>query len=281
MAEFLRARRARRQPEDLGLTPFGSRRRVPGLRREELAQAAALSVDYYVRLEQGRLRNPSQEVVDAVATALALDPTERRYLHNLARPSTASEPAGWPALQSTIQTLLDNMQVPAAIYSRWGEVLAWNPLAAALLVDFGALPQEERNMPRLVFLNAEVASRFVDWEGKARDLVSQLRMESGRTPDDERLATLIGELTMKSPDFARLWATHRVREKTRGGHRYRHPIVGEFFLRYEAFRPPDAPDVALVCQVADPGSPDEEALRLLASWTVETARRDRVNAQLR
>jgi transcriptional regulator with XRE-family HTH domain len=280
LAEFLRTHRARRQPEDLGLTPVGSRRRVPGLRREELAQAAALSVDYYVRLEQGRLRNPSQEVVDAVASALALNPTERRYLHNLARPGRAAEQVHTP-VPATFQTILDNVQVPAAIYSRWGDIVAWNPLAAALLVDFGALPPEERNMPRLVFLNAEVASRFVDWEGKARDLVSQLRMETGRTPDDERLATLIGELTMKSPDFARLWATHHVREKTRGGHRYRHPIVGEFYLRYEAFRPPDDPDVALVCQVADPGSPDEEALRLLASWTAEAARRDRVNAQLR
>jgi hypothetical protein len=103
-------------------------------------------------------------------------------------------------------------------------------------------------------------------------------MEAGRNPNDERLATLVGELTMRSPEFARLWATHPVREKIRGGHRYRHPVVGEFYLRYEAFSLPDAPDLSFVCQVADPGSPDEEALRLLASWT---ARPDRVNAQLR
>jgi transcriptional regulator with XRE-family HTH domain len=251
---------------------------VPGLRREELAQAAALSVDYYVRLEQGRLRNPSAEVVDAVATALALDPAERRYLHNLARPGRADDRTRIH-IPATFQSILDNVTVPAAIYSRYGDVVAWNPLAAALLIDFGALPPEERNMPRLVFLNEEVASRFVEWESKARDLVSQLRMESGRTPDDERLATLIGELTMRSPEFARLWATHHVREKTRGGHLYRHPVVGEFYLRYEAFRPPDAPDVALVCQVADPGTPDEEALRLLASWSADST--ERVNTLLR
>lgn len=251
---------------------------MPGLRREELAQAAALSVDYYVRLEQGRLRNPSAEVVDAVATALGLDPTERRHLHNLARPGRRTEQVS-TQVPATFQTVLDNVGVPAAIYSRHGDVLAWNPLAAALLVDFGALPPEERNMPRLVFLNEEVASRFVHWESKARDLVSQLRMESGRTPTDERLATLIGELSMRSPEFARLWATHHVREKTRGGHLYRHPVVGEFYLRYEAFRPPDAPDVALVCQVADPGTPDEQALRLLASWTADST--DRVNVQVR
>jgi transcriptional regulator with XRE-family HTH domain len=278
LGEFLRSRRARRQPEDLGLTPVGGRRRVPGLRREELAQAAALSVDYYVRLEQGRLRNPSAEVVDAVATALGLDPTERRHLHNLARPGRATEQVR-TQVPATFQTVLDNVAVPAAIYSRYGDIVAWNPLAAALLIDFGALPPEERNMPRLVFLNSQVASRFVHWECKARDLVSQLRMEAGRTPDDERLATLIGELSMRSPEFARLWATHHVREKTRGGHLYRHPVVGEFYLRYEAFRPPDAPDVALVCQVADPGTPDEEALRLLASWTADST--DRVNVQLR
>ncbi|GAB1512229.1 helix-turn-helix transcriptional regulator [Actinophytocola sp. KF-1] len=278
LGEFLRSRRGRRQPEDLGLTPVGGRRRVPGLRREELAQAAALSVDYYVRLEQGRLRNPSAEVVDAVATALALDPTERRYLHNLARPGRAAEPRS-TQVPATFQTVLDNVTVPAAIYSRHGDVLAWNALSAALLIDFGALPPEERNMPRLVFLHEEVASRFVQWECKARDLVSQLRMEAGRTPDDERLATIVGELSMRSPEFARLWASHHVREKTRGGHLYRHPVVGEFYLRYEAFRAADAPDVSLVCQVADPGTPDEEALRLLASWTADST--DRVNAQLR
>ncbi len=278
LGEFLRSRRARRQPEDLGLTPVGGRRRVPGLRREELAQAAALSVDYYVRLEQGRLRNPSAEVVDAVATALALDHAERCYLHNLARPGRRPEPMR-TTVPPTFQLVLDNLQVPAAVYSRYTDLLAWNSLAAALLVDFAALPPEERNMARLVFLNDEVASRFVNWENKARDVVSLLRMESGCTPGDERLATLIGELSMRSPEFARLWATHHVREKTRGGHLYRHPVVGEFYLRYEAFRPPDAPDVALVCQVADPGTPDEEALRLLASWTADST--DRVNVQLR
>lgn len=281
LGDFLRSRRARRQPEDLGLRSVGGRRRVPGLRREELAQAAALSVDYYVRLEQGRLRNPSEEVVDAVATALGLDPAERRYLHNLARPRHKAKPTCSPAVRAPLQTMLDNIQVPAAIFSRCGEIHAWNAMSAALLIDFGTLPPAERSMPRLVFLNPEVASRFVDWEGKARDLVSQLRMETSRTPNDERLATLIGELSMRSPEFARLWATHRVREKVRGGHLYRHPIVGEFYLRYEVFNPPDAPDLMFVCQVADPGSPDEEALRLLASWTAEAGRHERVNAQLR
>lgn len=278
LSDFLRSRRARRQPEDLGLTPVGGRRRVPGLRREELAQAAALSVDYYVRLEQGRLRNPSAEVVNAVATALALDPAERRYLHNLARPQCPTEVTASPAVRTTLQTLLDNTQVPAAIYSRLGQVHAWNPLLAALVTDFGALPPEERNMARLVFLNDEVAARFVDWEAKARDLVSLLRMEASRTPCDERLTTLIGELSVRSPEFARLWASHPVREKVRGGHRYRHPIVGEFYLRYEVFHAPDASGLTFVAQVADPGSPDEEALRLLASWTAQP---DRVNAQLR
>lgn len=254
---------------------------MPGLRREELAQVAALSVDYYVRLEQGRLRNPSAEVVDAVATALGLDPAERRYLHDLARPRRPVRSPVLPAVPTTVQTLLDNMQVPAALFSKRGDVLAWNSLAAALITDFGALPPEERNMARLVFLNDEVAGRFVDWEAKARDLVSQLRIAASRSPDDERIATLVGELSVRSPEFARLWATHPVREKVRGGHRYRHPVVGEFYLRYEAFSVPDESDLSLVCQVADPGSPDEEALRLLASWTAESARHERVNAQLR
>lgn len=281
LGDFLRSRRARRQPEDLGLIPVGGRRRVPGLRREELAQAAALSVDYYVRLEQGRLRNPSAEVVDAVATALGLDSAERRYLHNLARPQRPAQSPAYPAVPTTVQTLLDNVQVPAALFTKRADILAWNPLAAALITDFGALPPEQRNMARLVFLNDEVAARFVDWEAKARDLVSQLRIAASRSPGDERIATLVGELSMRSTEFARLWATHPVREKVRGGHRYRHPIVGEFYLRYEAFSVPDESDLSLVCQVADPGSPDEEALRLLASWTAESSRHERVNAQLR
>ncbi len=281
LTEFLRSCRARRRPEDLGLTPVAGRRRVPGLRREELAQAAALSVDYYVRLEQGRLRNPSESVVDAVATALDLDEPERRHLHNLARPRRA-QPVS-PVVRPVLQTLLDAADVPAAIYGRRGEVLAWNSLAAALVTDFGALPPEERSMPRLVFLHPEVAARFVDWEGKARDLVAQLRMATGVDPDDAVLAALVGELSMKSPDFARLWAGHRVKEKCRGSHRYRHPVVGELTLHYESFRLPDAPDQSLVCQFAEPGSPDEEALRLLASWTArpDTAHLERVNPQLR
>jgi transcriptional regulator with XRE-family HTH domain len=281
LTEFLRSCRARRRPEELGLVAVAGRRRVPGLRREELAQAAALSVDYYVRLEQGRLRNPSESVVDAIATALDLDDAERRHLHNLARPRRA-RPAS-PTVRPVLQALLDAAEVPAAVYSTRGEVLAWNALAAALVTDFGALPPGERNMPRLVFLNPEVAARFVDWEGKARDIVAQLRMATGVDPDDTELAALIGELSVKSPDFVRLWAGHRVREKCRGRHRYRHPIVGELTLHYESFRLPDAPDQSLVCQFAEPGSPDEEALRLLASWTSQasTGRLERVNPQLR
>ena len=280
LTEFLRSCRARRRPEDLGLVPVAGRRRVPGLRREELAQAAALSVDYYVRLEQGRLRNPSESVVDAIAGALDLDDAERRHLHNLARPRRA-RPAS-PAVRPVLQALLDAAEVPAAVYSTRGEVLAWNALAAALVTDFGALPRRERNMPRLVFLDPEVAARFVDWEGKARDIVAQLRMASGVDPDDTELAALIGELSVKSPDFARLWAGHRVKEKCRGSHRFAHPVVGELTLHYESFRLPDAPDQSLVCQFAEPGSPDEEKLALLASWTADAAGRlERVKPQLR
>ncbi|MPZ79910.1 MAG: helix-turn-helix domain-containing protein [Actinophytocola sp.] len=281
LTEFLRSCRARRRPEDLGLTPVAGRRRVPGLRREELAQAAALSVDYYVRLEQGRLRNPSESVLDSVAAALALDDAERRHLHNLARPRRTREPAAGPVVRPTLQALLDVAAVPAAIYGHRGEVMAWNDLAAALLIDFGTVPVERRNMAWLLFTDDEVASRYADWEGKARDLVAQLRMAAGADPDDAVLTALIGELSVKSPDFVRIWAGHRVREKCRGYHRYRHPVVGEFTLRYESFRLPDAPNQSFVCQFAEPGTPDEDALALLASWTAGAGRLERVNPQLR
>jgi hypothetical protein len=177
--------------------------------------------------------------------------------------------------------MLDASAVPAAIYGHRGEVMAWNDLAAALLIDFGAVPAERRNMPWLLFTDDEVASRFADWEGKARDLVAQLRMAAGADPDDTTLAALIGELSVRSADFTRIWAGYRVREKSRGSHRYRHPVVGEFTLHYESFRLPEEPNQSLVCQFAEPGTPDEQALALLASWTAGTGRLERVNPQLR
>ncbi|MBA9007492.1 helix-turn-helix domain-containing protein [Thermomonospora cellulosilytica] len=269
LAEFLRTRRARLRPEDVGLRPFGgARRRVPGLRREELAQLAGVSVDYYVRLEQGRTQNVSEEVLAAVAQALRLDETEYTHLRNLARPvRRARRPAARAErVRPGLQRLLDMAEgVPAYVLGRRGDVLAWNRLAATVFVDFAALPPAERNWARLIFLNGEVQRLFVDWTVKARETVAFLRLQAGAHPDDRELAALVGELSVKSEDFRRWWADHNVKEKTHGRKAIRHPQAGELALDYESLRPIGEPDQVLVTYTAPAGSEAEAALRLLGS----------------
>jgi transcriptional regulator with XRE-family HTH domain len=279
LSEFLRTRRARLRPEDTGLPVFGGRRRVPGLRREELAQLAGVSVDYYVRLEQGRLRNVSATIVDAVATALRLDDAERTHLHNLAKPARRPgrvERAPQRVRPSQRWLLYAMHGAPAYILGRGLDILAWNSLASALFaVDLDALAPRQRNMARLIFLDEGARDLWVDWEEKARITLGGLRMHAGLYPDDPRLAGLVGELSVKSPEFRRWWAEHPVWARTHGSARLHHPVVGELTLGYEAMALPDAPDRSLVTYTAQPGSPDETALRLLASWSTAT---DRVTA---
>lgn len=272
LKEFLSSRRARLQPEDVGLRPFGARRRVPGLRREELAQLAGVSVDYYVRLEQGRTSNVSDEVLSAVARALRLDDDERVYLRNLARPRRTRPrrpPAERvrPGVHRLIETAAD---VPVYLIGRRGDVLAWNDLARAVFVDFAAMPPRERNWARMIFLDEGVQAIFEDWRAKARETVAYLRMMAGRYPDDPDLNELIGELSVKSGFFRKLWADHEVRDKTHGRKVLRHPLVGRLALDYETLRLPDS-DQVLITYTAEPGSESETSLRLLASWQADSA----------
>ncbi|WP_425312300.1 helix-turn-helix transcriptional regulator [Planobispora rosea] len=280
LAEFLRTRRARLRPEDVGLQPFGgARRRVPGLRREELAQLAGVSVDYYVRLEQGRTNNVSEEVLEAVARALRLSEDERAHLGNLARPAPARRRPAPRAerVRPGLQRLLDMAEgIPAYIIGRRGDVLAWNRMAAAAFVDFGALPPAERNWARMIFLNEDVRALFADWRAKAQETVAHLRLRAGAYPDDPQLAALVGELSVKSEDFRRWWADHNVKDKTNGRKVVRNPLVGELVLDYESLRLPDDPDQVLVVYTAEAGSASEASLRLLGSWRAgETSRPDR------
>jgi transcriptional regulator with XRE-family HTH domain len=268
LGEFLKSRRARLRPEDVGLPDFG-RRRVPGLRREELAQLAGVSADYYVRLEQGRGGHPSDGVLEAIARALNLDDAERAHLYDLARPRRPRRrPARPERVRPELQHLLDSMEhVPAFVLGRRMDVLGWNRLAASLVVDFGSLPPEQRNTARLVFLDEGMRSHYPDWEEAARDAVAHLRLLAGRHPDDPALAELIGELSMKSEEFRRWWARHDVREKTHGRKHMEHPIVGRLTLFYETLALRGDPDQVLVTYVAEPGSESETALRLLESMT--------------
>ncbi|KUJ39742.1 helix-turn-helix transcriptional regulator [Streptomyces sp. NPDC093228] len=275
LSEFLRTRRARLKPEDVGLPDFGRHRRVPGLRREELAQLAGVSVAYYTRLEQGNGRNVSAEVLDAIARALRLSDAEHAHLTHLAKPKAHKKKpsARSQQVRSSLRQLLDTFDgVPAYIVGRRSEVLAWNRMAAAVFGDWSRLPQQERNWARMVFLQPEYHDLFVGWEQKAIDIVCQLRYEAGCYPDDPRLSALVGELSVKSEEFRRLWATHDVKEKSHGLKQLRHPLVGDLELQFESFRPPSDGELSMVTYHAEPGSASAEALRLLASWGTDATR---------
>ncbi|MFF7448706.1 MULTISPECIES: helix-turn-helix domain-containing protein [unclassified Streptomyces] len=275
LSEFLRTRRARLKPEDVGLPDFGRHRRVPGLRREELAQLAGVSVAYYTRLEQGNGQNVSAEVLDAIARALRLTDAEHAHLTHLAKPKQLKRKAGGRSQQvrGSLLQLLDTMEgCPAYISGRRSDILAWNRMAAAVFGDWAQLPPQERNWARLVFLRPEYRELFVEWDQKATDMVSFLRMDAGCHPDDPRLSALVGELSVKSEEFRRLWATHDVKEKGYGVKRLHHPLVGDLTLHFESFRLPDESEQMLITYHAEPGSPSAEALRLLASWGTDATR---------
>ncbi len=272
LGEFLRTRRARLRPADVGLPDLGRHRRVPGLRREELAQLAGVSVAYYTRLEQGHGQNVSEEVLDAIARALRLDGTETSHLRQLARPRPRRQQRRHPhkpqRVRPELRTLMDAMDgVPAYLVGHRQDVIGWNRLATAVFGDFGALPPQERNLVRLVFLDPATAELYAQWECRACEVVSNLRMYAGRHPDDEQLSALVGELSVKNEEFRRLWAAHTVADKTHGVKQLRHPLVGDLVLSFETLALPDDCEQRLVVFHAAPGSSSADALRLLASWS--------------
>jgi transcriptional regulator with XRE-family HTH domain len=274
LSEFLRTRRARLKPEDVGLPDFGRHRRVPGLRREELAQLAGVSVAYYTRLEQGNGNNVSAEVLDSIARALRLTDAEHAHLIHLAKPKQhRKKPAArTEQVRMSVRQLLDSIEVPAYVSGLRSDILAWNRMAAALFGDWSELPPQERNWARLVFLKPEYRELFTPWEQKATDMVAYLRMNAGSHPDDPRLSALVGELSVKSEEFRRLWATHDVKEKYYGVKQLRHPLVGDLTLHFETFPLADGTEQLLATYHAEPGSPSAEALRLLANWGADATR---------
>ncbi|MGW2210013.1 helix-turn-helix domain-containing protein [Streptomyces sp. NPDC001781] len=269
LREFLRSRRARIQPAEAGLQAPAGRRRVPGLRREEVARLAGVSVDYYVRLERGRTPNASTVVLDAVARALRLDPTERAHLFDLARSRPgADRPRPQPPqrVRPGLLRLLETWTgTPAMIVGHRTDVLAANALAKALYTDFDALPHRRRNLVRLAFLDPAARHLLPDWESAARGLVAALRRYAARHPHDARLNELVGELSVRDEDFRRWWAGHDVHTHTHGTKRYRHPLVGDLVLRYETLALTDDPDQLLYLCTTESGSPSERALATLAA----------------
>ncbi|MBJ7289467.1 helix-turn-helix transcriptional regulator [Williamsia sp.] len=276
LGAFLQARRAAVSPADVGLPDTG-RRRVPGLRREEVATLVGVSTDYYVRLEQNRGGRPSESVLNAIAAALNLDGAQRAHLFDLARPGKRLHmPATISGERVGTATLafLDTLTVPAMVMTRCTQVIAWNPLAAALLADFDEMDDRDRNMARLMFLDEEVVARHRDWESAVRDVVGILRMTAGADPEHANLSALVGELAVRSDVFRRLWAEHHVYEKAHGPKLIRHPDVGDIDLTYATWLIPDAPNQMLITYTTDPRSPSAQALALLGSLAVSAATPD-------
>lgn len=275
LGEFLRSRRARLQPDDAGLPSYGGRRRVPGLRREELAQLAGVSVAYYTRLEQGLSQNASDAVLEAIARVLRLDDDEKAHLHSLARPRAPTRHRARPErVRPSLRTVVNSFGGPAAVIGRRLDVLVWNRLAHALLaahLDVTAPDRaaERPNMARLAFLDCHTRELYADWPAKADAVAAHLRLAAGRYPEDRQLAELIGELSMKSPDFAALWTEHPVRECVHTVREYHHPVVGRMTLAEEVMVLPEDPGQRLVMFGAEPGSPSEAALQLLDEVTHE------------
>ncbi|MER5944868.1 helix-turn-helix transcriptional regulator [Streptomyces sp. NPDC001904] len=265
IGDFLRSRRARIRPDEIGLPEYG-RRRVPGLRREEVAQLAGVSVDYYIRLEQGRGPSVSDAVLDAVARVLRLDATEQAYLRSVARPAQArrrreTEQPVRPGLRLLLDTI---DRAPAFVLGRRMDVLAWNALGDALL-GFSAMAPKERNMPRQVFLEPAARELYPQWAAVAAETVAHLRLDAGLHPGDPHLARLVGELSLASADFRRLWADHQVKRKTTGAKLMAHPVVGELVMPYETLTVSGEPDQALVVYTPEPGSVTADRLRTLAA----------------
>ncbi|MFF8847901.1 helix-turn-helix transcriptional regulator [Streptomyces sp. NPDC015127] len=269
--EFLRTRRARITPEQAGLAPHGGPRRVPGLRREEVAQLAGVSVDYYVRLERGRTQGVSETVLEAVARALQLDDAERAHLFDLTQPTTArtrrKRPLAPQRVHPVLYRTLDSLSVPAVVQGRRTDVLAANRLAYALYTDFEARPRRERNFARFVFLDEAARTLYTDWDQVASDCLAALRLYAGRHPDDPQLTELVGELSLRSDTFRRLWADHNVIAHTSGVKRLHHPLVGDLTLDFVALAVEGDPDQTLVIYTPEPASPSAEALSILASWS--------------
>jgi transcriptional regulator with XRE-family HTH domain len=270
IGEFLRARREQVGPEDVGIPDLG-RRRVPGLRREELAMLAGVSADYYVRLEQGRDQHPSTQVLDALARALRLDEDATIHLHELAAPAPRRRrrsPARSERVRPGLLVLLDAWaQSPALIIGRRMDILAANPIAAAL----NPACRVGTNMVRATFLDPAVRELYAEYDKNAAETVASLRASVGPDLDDPQLIELIGELSLKSELFRRLWARHEVRDKADGDKRFVHPLVGPLDLRYETFGVNGADGQLLIVYHAEPGSPSARALALLSSMVAGDA----------
>jgi transcriptional regulator with XRE-family HTH domain len=283
LGAFLKARRAQLTPQECGLPETDSARKVAGLRREEVAQLAAISVDYYTRLEQGRVR-ASVSALNTLARALRLDDDQERYLYELAGRTDAHRPRRRPIqrLRPAMRRLLDQLtQTPALVLGKRLDILAWNPAAVALYTDFAAIPAQRCNYMRLLFTHPVVRQLHQDWAHDAREAVAALRMEAAADPDDPDLAQLVGELSLHDADFRTWWAEHRVNSASYGTKHYHHHLVGNLTLDCDTWTSPDGSGQRLMILTAEPDSASHDALRILTSWTAQQPSTDRTEDRTR
>jgi len=273
VGDFLKARRAELSPRAIGLPVAVTHRKVAGLRREEVAQLAAISVDYYTRLEQGRVQ-PSAAVLATIARALRLDDDQQTYLYQLAGKADARPRRRRPQpLRPPMRRLLDQLtDTPALVLGRCMDILAWNDTAAALYTDFAQVPIRQRNYVRLLFTHPAFRALHLAWEHDARTAVAALRMEAAHDPGDPDLAVLVGELSVQDPDFRAWWATHHVNSASYGTKHHRHPLLGDLTLDCDTWTSRDDSGQQLLVLTAEEGTPSRDALRILASWTAEGTR---------
>ncbi|MEV7663004.1 helix-turn-helix transcriptional regulator [Paenarthrobacter sp. NPDC089316] len=278
--KFLTSRRARITPEQAGLPAYGARRRVTGLRREEVAMLAGMSVDYYIRLERGNLSGASDSVLEALARALKLDDAETAHLFDLAR-STAASPrvrrkSSPQTVRPSVQRVVDAISsAPAWVRNDRGDVLASNELGRALYMDMMAELPGPPNSARFTFLNPKAREFFIDWERSADDIVAALRSAAGKNPYDKDLSDLVGELSTRSEEFGTRWARHDVKYHRTGRKRLHHPIVGDLDLSFEALELAADPGLRINVYTAEEATPSADALKVLASWVAtqrETAK---------
>jgi transcriptional regulator with XRE-family HTH domain len=268
--DFLVARRGEVTPQQAGLPVLPGERRVPGLRREEVAVLAGVSTDYYARLERGNLAGASDSVLDAIARALRLDDVQRAYLIDLARTAPANSAARRRRLprartvRASVQRVLDNLLVPAVVFNVPQDLIASNLAGRALFIPH--FEAERPNFARFIFLDSRAHDFYPNWRQACSLTAAVLRYEAGRDPLNAELTTLIGELSTRSPQFRKDWADHDVHENRTGRKIYHSPIVGDLDLSYDVFEMPGEPGLFICTYTADPGSESEDRLRLLTSW---------------
>ena len=278
--QFLATRRAKLTPEQVGLPAGGGKRRVPGLRREEVAVLAGVSTDWYIRLEKGHISGVSEDVLDAVARALQLDEAERAHLFDLARaarPTRAPRRQNRNQVRPSLQRVVDSMlTTPAFVRNGRLDLLAINTLGRALYAPVFDDPARPANLARFNFLDPRARDFYPNWDDAAHTSVALLRTEAGRDPHNRDLTNLVGELATRSDEFRTRWAAHNVRLHQRGTKTFHHPVVGRLELSFDAMDLPADPGLTLTAYTAEPASPSEDGLRLLASWAATVASTDAV-----